>query len=245
MNDYIIYGILAQGFFAARLLVQWIASNDYVIYGIGLLAQGLFAARLLVQWIASERKKTVQSPVLFWQLSMVGSITLFLYGWLRHDFAIILGQLISYYIYIWNLNAKESWTKIPAVMRLTFFTVPIIAITYFVFDWHDTVERLFRQENIPVSLIVYGVIGQFAFQLRFIYQWWYSRKKGESMLPVLFWIISLIGSALVVSYAIIRRDPVLMLGQVTGVIVYVRNLMIAYGSWKREKAFYNISLKSD
>lgn len=209
--------------------------NDYIIYGIGLLAQGFFAARLLVQWIASERAKKVQSPVLFWQLSMIGSLMLCLYGWLRYDFAIVLGQLVSYYIYIWNLNAKGSWGKIPAFMRLMFFAVPIVAVSYFAFDWRDTVERLFKQENIPAWLIIYGVLGQFFFQLRFIYQWWYSRKKGESLLPVPFWVISLTGSALIVSYAVMRRDPILILGQATGIIVYVRNLMIAYGSWRREK----------
>lgn len=211
--------------------------NHYIIYGIGLIAQGFFAARLLVQWIASERTKKVQSPVLFWQLSMIGSLTLCLYGWLRHDFAIVLGQLVSYYVYIWNLNAKGSWGKIPISMRVIFFVLPIAAVAYFALDWRETVERLFRQDDIPMWLIMYGVLGQFTFTLRFIYQWSYSRKRGESLLPVFFWILSLTGSALIVSYAVIRRDPVLIIGQATGVIVYVRNLMIAYGS--REKSIMN------
>lgn len=208
---------------------------NFIVYGIGLLAQGFFAARQLVQWIASERARKVQSPVLFWQLSMLGSLTMCLYGWLRNDFAIVLGQLVSYYIYIWNLNAKGSWGKIPAAMRVIFIAVPMVAVAYFAIEWRDTVEHLFMQENIPAWLIIYGVLGQFSFQLRFIYQWWYSRKRGESVLPVFFWIISLTGSALIVSYAVMRRDPVLIIGQATGVIVYVRNLMIAHGSYKREK----------
>lgn len=207
----------------------------WLIFGIGLIAQGLFTARMLVQWIASERAKRVVSPTLFWQLSMLGSLLLCLYGWLRNDFAIVLGQLVSYYVYIWNLNAKGSWPKIPAPMRWIFILIPVAAVTYFAVDWHDTVEHLFMQEEIPVWLIVYGVAGQFTFTLRFVYQWWYSRKMGESVLPAMFWVISLTGSAMIVSYAVIRHDPILILGQLTGFVVYTRNLMIAYKCRRDEK----------
>ena len=75
-----------------RTLSQWI------IFGIGFLAQGLFSARILVQWIMSERKKKVVSPTIFWVLSLLASYLFFIYGWLRNDFAIMFGQVISYYI---------------------------------------------------------------------------------------------------------------------------------------------------
>lgn len=202
--------------------------NFYFIFAIGLLAQLLFSARLLVQWIASERAHKVLSPTLFWQLSMVASFLLCLYGWLRNDFAIILGQLISYYIYIWNLKSKGSWSKLSQVAQIVFFMIPIVAVGYFLLNWNDTFTRLFRQENIAGWLILFGVAGQFTFTLRFIYQWWYSRKVGESVLPVIFWIISLTGSAMIISYAIIRHDLVLIIGQATGFVVYVRNIMIGY-----------------
>lgn len=200
--------------------------SSYIVFGIGLFAQLLFAARLLVQWIASERARKVLSPALFWQLSMAASFLLCVYGWLRNDFAIIAGQLICYYIYIWNLNSKGQWLIIPSVARFIFVMLPIAAITYFLFDWENTVEHLFRQEDIPVWLIAYGVMAQLTFTLRFIFQWWHSRRAGESVLPPAFWIISLTGSAMIISYAIIRRDPVLILGQAGGFIVYVRNIMI-------------------
>lgn len=204
--------------------------SQYYIFSIGLIAQLLFSARLLVQWIASERAQKVLSPTLFWQLSMSASLLLCLYGWLRNDFAIILGQLISYYIYIWNLNSKGSWQKLPHIVRIIFFTLPVALLGYLLLDGSQAFTRLFRQEDIPVWLIIFGVVGQFTFTLRFIYQWWYSRKAGESVLPVMFWIISLTGSAMIICYAIIRHDPVLILGQATGFIVYIRNLMIGYKS---------------
>ena len=66
-----------------------------MIYALGFLAQICFSARLLIQWIISEKEKQVVSPTLFWLLSLLGSYLLFFYGWLRNDFAIILGQLIK------------------------------------------------------------------------------------------------------------------------------------------------------
>ena len=76
------------------------------VYAIGFLAQAFFSARILIQWILSERAKRVVSPTAYWVCSLAGSYLLFVYGWLRDDFAIILGQMVSYYIYLWNLNAK-------------------------------------------------------------------------------------------------------------------------------------------
>lgn len=200
--------------------------NQYAIITVGLMAQLLFSARLLVQWIASERAKRVLSPTLFWQLSMAASFLLCIYGWLRNDFAIILGQFISYYIYIWNLKAKNSWDNLSLVMRIVFKFLPLAAVLYLIGDAKHTLNHLFYQEKIPVSLILFGIAGQFTFTLRFIYQWLYSRKVGNSVLPLGFWVISLTGSAMIISYAIIRRDPVLILGQSIGFITYIRNIMI-------------------
>ena len=207
--------------------------SQYLIFAIGFLAQILFSGRLLVQWIASEKAHKVLSPTLFWQLSMAASFMLCLYGWLRDDFAIILGQMISYYVYIWNLNAKGAWIKIPLPMRVLFLLLPVAAIVYFISGGQQTFDGLFRQENIPLWLLIFGVAGQFTFTLRFIYQWYYSRRAGESMLPLTFWAISVTGSAMIISYAIIRHDPVLIIGQATGMVVYVRNIMIGLRAGKR------------
>ena len=103
-----------------------------MIYIIGFLAQLLFSARLLMQWIMSERAKKVVSPSIFWKLSLIGAYLLFIYGWLRDDFAIILGQLISYYIYIWNLDKKESWRKVPFGIRYIILLTPVAAVFYMV-----------------------------------------------------------------------------------------------------------------
>ena len=81
-------------------------------------------------------------------------------------------------------------------------------------------------EDIPLGVLIFGSMGQIIFTLRFVYQWLYSRRKNESMLPLGFWLISLSGSLIIVAYALYRRDPVLILGQSTGLIVYCRNIYI-------------------
>ena len=206
-----------------------------MIYVIGFLAQVFFSARILLQWILSERAKKVISPAIFWQLSIVGSYLLFVYGWLRDDFAIILGQIISYYIYIWNLDKKHQWKKLPFIIRTLLLLTPVAAILYMLKDASAFVDQFFRNEKIPLWLLVYGSMGLIIFTLRFVYQWIYSKRKDESHLPIGFWVISLMGALIIVSYAIYRRDPVLILGQSTGLIAYSRNIYLSRKAGKKNR----------
>lgn len=204
--------------------------NNLPVFAVGFLAQILFSARILVQWVMSERAKRVLSPTLFWILSLAASCLMCLYGWLRDDFAIILGQVISYYIYLWNLDIKGVWKKIPSPGRMLLAVLPLALLIPVFHNAEETITDLFRNDDIPAWMLIYGSAGQVIFTLRFIYQWLYSRRRGESALPAGFWIISLTGSAVIVSYAILRHDPVLILGQSVGLIAYSRNLIL----WRRQ-----------
>lgn len=218
--------------------------SNWLIYGLGLVAQGLFSARILVQWFMSERAKKVVSPTIFWVLSLIASYIFFVYGWLRKDFAIMLGQIIGYYVYIWNLGAKGVWGKISSIWRWLVISIllmtPIVGITIVISKDPTIFETLFQNSSVPLWLVIYGSLGQVIFSFRFIYQLIYSYRRGESILPIGFWIISLIGSATIISYGIVRRDPVLILGQSAGFISYTRNLIL----WKREKRLKDTSCTS-
>lgn len=203
------------------------------VYAIGFLAQAFFSARILVQWILSERARRVLSPSIFWILSLAGSYLLCLYGWLRDDFAIVLGQFIAYYIYLWNLNIKGIWKRVPIIARFLLLFTPVVAICLVVGNAEAFVDRFIHNEDVPLWLLVYGSAGQILFTLRFVYQWIYSTHEGESKLPAGFWIISLMGSLTIVTYAIIRLDPVLIVGQSFGVVAYVRNLCLIRKEKKR------------
>ena len=185
--------------------------SKWLIYSIGFLAQILFSSRLVIQWITSEKQKKVITPTLFWTLSLIASFLLFIYGYLRNDFAIMLGQGLTYYIYIRNLQLQNQWRKYPIFMRWVLLFMPVfVTIFYFNNNEIDTV-KLFKNEAIP---------------LRFIYQWMYSEKNKESSLPFGFWALSLVGSLLILIYAIFRKDPVLLVGHLLGATIYVRNLLI-------------------
>lgn len=198
----------------------------WLVFSVGFLAQALFSARVLVQWIMSEKARRVLSPTVFWVLSLMASVLLCVYGCLREDFAIILGQLISYYIYIWNLNIKNVWHKVPVALRRLLLLLPCVLVAFAAGNADEVAERLFHNSDIPLWMLVYGSAGQVIFTFRFIYQWLYSRRRGESELPAGFWVISLVGSAVIVSYGALRLDPVLILGQAVGLIAYSRNLVL-------------------
>lgn len=195
-------------------------------YIIGFSAQVLFTARVLVQWIQSERIKKVFNPISFWILSLLGSFLMFIYGWLRNDFPIILGQSITYYIYIRNLQLQNAWTRFPRFFRILFFVFPFLIIPLTFINHQLDISYLFKKENISTYLLVWGILGQLVFTFRFIYQWIYSEKIKESTLPLGFWIISLLGSMMILSYAVLRKDIVLFLGQVFTFIVYIRNIVL-------------------
>jgi lipid-A-disaccharide synthase-like uncharacterized protein len=198
----------------------------WVTLGIGFLAQALFSSRIFLQWIISERHKKILTPKLFWEISLFASFLLFIYGYLRDDFAIMLGQVITYYIYIRNMQLEHEWQKMPKLLQIFLYFFPALILAY---GFNNNVidkANLFYNERIPFALMFLGVVSQVLFTLRFVYQWLYSEKVKESVLPLGFWLLSLLGSLLIFIYAILRLDPVLLAGHFSGIIIYSRNIYI-------------------
>jgi len=76
-------------------------------------------------------------------------------------------------------------------------------------------------EQIWISI---GLFGQILFGSRMLIQWIASEREGRSIVPTVFWYISISGGVVLLSYAIYRADPVFILGQAAGSMVYLRNL---------------------
>ena len=74
--------------------------------------------------------------------------------------------------------------------------------------------------------VLFGFFGQAIFASRFIFQWIASEKKQESFVPLSFWYLSIAGGIVLLVYALYKQDPVFAVGQASGLIVYVRNLML-------------------
>ena len=76
--------------------------------------------------------------------------------------------------------------------------------------------------------IAVGFFGQALFSLRFLVQWLSSERQGRSTIPRAFWYFSIAGGATLLAYAIHRQDPVFILGQSVGVLIYARNLHLIF-----------------
>jgi lipid-A-disaccharide synthase-like uncharacterized protein len=82
-------------------------------------------------------------------------------------------------------------------------------------DWNDS-----------LLWIMIGVGGQLAFFSRFLVQWLASERAGESYIPMSFWYLSLVGSLILLVYAVHRREPIFLLGYLPNSVVYIRNIML-------------------
>lgn len=87
---------------------------------------------------------------------------------------------------------------------------------------------------IPTSELIWvtvGFLAQLMFSMRFILQWIASEKAKRSIVPEVFWYFSVLGGALLLAYSIYRADPVFMLGQAMGLLIYARNIHLI---WKQK-----------
>jgi lipid-A-disaccharide synthase-like uncharacterized protein len=80
--------------------------------------------------------------------------------------------------------------------------------------------------------LLIGLLGQGLFFSRFLIQWWESEREGRSVIPVAFWYFSLGGGLVLLAYSIYKADPVFIVGQGVGLVVYSRNLYLIF----RERA---------
>ena len=90
-------------------------------------------------------------------------------------------------------------------------------------------KLLMRIPHDPTSIafFVVGMVGELVFLMRFVVQWIASERKKKTVVPMVFWHLSLAGTFMVLAYAIYQMDPVFMLAYSLNMIIYVRNLAIA------------------
>lgn len=90
--------------------------------------------------------------------------------------------------------------------------------------------------------IIVGLVGQTCFFMRFLIQWIVSEKRGESIIPLPFWYFSIGGSLILLFYSIHREDPVFILGQSVGSVIYIRNLVLIS---RKKKALQMADISND
>ncbi|MCB1982367.1 MAG: lipid-A-disaccharide synthase N-terminal domain-containing protein [Rhodoferax sp.] len=87
--------------------------------------------------------------------------------------------------------------------------------------------------DIDGGWLAIGFVGQALFSARFVVQWLSSERIKKSVIPTAFWYFSVAGGATLLAYAIHRRDPVFIVGQASGLFIYLRNLQFL---WRDRKA---------
>lgn len=192
----------------------------------------IYGVRIVVQWYISEKSHRVESPGIYWIMSSIGAVILYIYGWLRKDFSIIFGESLSYYIYMWNISVMGLYKKVPKVIIIIQALFPVVIIALIAQDLPTFVDTFLKNEAVPRDLLWFGIMGQFIYEVRSVYQLIYSMRKKESVLPLGYWLMAVVGSLMIIAYGIIRHDWVLVAGQFA-IVFSVRNIMLYFIS-KRE-----------
>ncbi len=99
--------------------------------------------------------------------------------------------------------------------------------------------ELFQQIQQYISekpWVLIGFVGQFLFMMRFVVQWVHSERLKKSVVPVAFWFFSLGGGVILLIYAIYQKDPVFIMGQGLGLLIYLRNLSLIFGHKENKKS---------
>lgn len=208
-------------------IISKLSGSEILIYLLGFFAQALFGARTVVQWVQSERAGRVVSPTWFWIFSLCGSALFLVYGLIRQDVIILFGQTISFYIYIRNLQLKQVWHKLHQVLRWVIIPLPFVIMLWAWLIAPQRFQNIFTETNFASAALLLGGAGQLLLNFRYVYQWYFSEKAQQSLLPLGFWVISALASLMVVYYGIMNNEPVLLVAQGMGFVVYLRNIWFA------------------
>lgn len=190
---------------------------------LGWLGLACYFSRFLVQWIASERARASVTPRLFWWISVAGALLLMVYSLHRREPIFLVGYLVTLGIYLRNL-----WMAYAPGRRLGPVPVTVLALLAWLVMVTLGLDSLRPGYGDSSFWLAVGVAGQSLWSSRFIVQWLFSERSGESHFPEAFWWISLAGNALILAYALRVGDPVWIAGLCLGPVVQVRNLMIIY-----------------
>ena len=196
------------------------------VYLLGLAGMGIYGSRILIQWYVSEKSHQVESPGIYWVLASIGAVVLYIYGWLRKDFSIIFGESVGYYIYMWNISVMGLYRKVPRFVFVLQARFPVLILALIIRDFQTFSTTFLHNADVPLNLLLFGVASQLVYEARSVYQLVYSYRRKASFLPLGHWVLAVAGSAMIITYGLIRHDWVLVIGQFS-IFFSIRNLMLS------------------
>jgi lipid-A-disaccharide synthase-like uncharacterized protein len=133
-----------------------------------------------------------------------------------------------------ELRVRFAGERVPpksmtrAEFTATFGDLPLRLVDEHRENWFFNVLNI--TSWVGLAWVVLGFVGQALFFARLLVQWIASEREQRSVVPVMFWWFSLLGGVMLFAYFVWRRDIVGVLGQTTGVVVYMRNLRLIYAA---------------
>lgn len=189
---------------------------------LGWLGQALFFLRFFDQWRASERAGRSVAPRRFWWLSLGGTLLVGSYTLAVREPILAGGYAASAWIYARNVAlAGRDSARSPLQIALEASGVVVILLAAFVAGL--PMMRSQEASNVWLAALV---CGQLCWSSRFVVQWIASERSATAHFPRSFWWTSLVGNALLLAYALHRRDPLLVCAFGLGPLVQIRNLML-------------------
>ncbi len=189
---------------------------------LGWAGNASFFSRSFVQWLASERAKSTRTPLVFWHLSLAGTLLLGLYSAHRAEWILLVGYVVNGLLYARNLRLASS----SGGRRIALSAALPLAVLAAVLLLATQARPAAAPDQAP-GWILCAAVGQSLWSTRFLVQWVLSEREGRSHLPPSFWWLSLAGNGPLLAYAIHLGDPIFVAAYVPGPIVQVRNLMLA------------------
>ncbi len=191
---------------------------------LGALGQALFTARMVVQWWYSRKAGKSVAPPLFWWLSLVGSLFSLFYALFLRDPVFALAPASNLFFYARNLLLSSPGRRGLPPRLLVFFGVlfgSVLAVTVWA-NYH----RPDLVAEVPSFWLAVGLVGSTLWVARFLLQWILSERKGESHLPLRFWLVSLGGAALLLAYSVFRRNLIFILGYAFPLPLILWNILL-------------------
>ncbi len=204
---------------------------------LGIVGGLIFFSRFYLQWWASERAGRSVMPVSFWYMSSVGAIMLLLYAVHEQSPVGALSFSLNSVIYsrnlvhIWREEGSISRTKslaFQALVGLVTVVALVLLVKIWLFEYRLTQATSSREATETWFWIAVGSAGALLFGSRFLIQWIATEMKRKSVVPHIFWHISVVATILQFACYWHRSEWVYAIGMVTNLFVYGRNIYFIY-----------------
>lgn len=204
---------------------------------LGITGGLIFYGRFYVQWIVSERRGRSVMPTVFWYMSSVGSVLLLTFAIVTRSPVGALGQ--SFNIVVYGRNLIHIWRERGALTRCRNIAVhsgvaivSLIAASFVVWIWLREYEAT-REQPAEQSRTIWfwlgvGVVGQAMFAARFLIQLLATEIRRRSVIPRVFWYLSLAAALLQSASFMQRREWVFAIGLLATVLIYARNIWFVH-----------------